>query len=60
MPLQIPGVHEKGGKDRTYPASSGFVEFVQNTPDERWTDDVFRPVPWLALKGNRRAGAGHY
>lgn len=53
--LRIPGEHEKGGKDRTYPAAPEFAELLRATPPEQRTGFVFKPLPSRSLKGNDRA-----
>jgi integrase len=55
--LRIPGEHEKGGKDRAYPASPEFAELLRSTPEDQRQGFVFNPIPSRSLKGNARAGA---
>tara|TARA_R110002072_G_scaffold302354_1_gene484868 strand:+ start:45233 stop:45715 length:483 start_codon:yes stop_codon:yes gene_type:complete len=53
--LSIPGDHEKGGKDRAYPAAAEFAELLRAIPDDQLTGFVFNPKPSRILKGNDRA-----
>lgn len=55
--LRIPGEHEKGGKDRAYPASPEFAELLRRTPEDQRQGFVFKPIPSRILKGNDRAEA---
>jgi integrase len=54
---RLEATHEKGGKDRAYPAAPEFAEFLQETPEDQRTGYVFNPIPSRTLKGNVRAGA---
>lgn len=55
--LRIPGEHEKGGKDRAYPAAPEFAELLRAIPQDQRKGFVFNPVPSRKLKGNEGAGA---
>lgn len=42
--LLIPAESEKGGKDRVYPTTSDFAEFLRAVPEEKRTGFVFNPI----------------
>jgi integrase len=42
--LLIPAESEKGGKDRVYPTTSDFAEFLRAVPEEQRNGFVFNPI----------------
>lgn len=42
--LLIPAEGEKGGRDRTYPVTPDFAEFLRTVPEDQRTGFVFNPV----------------